>query len=158
MWPARTADPIEIRLSVLVDSVEREVFVRVSGMFALLIVPAAVLAGPISQYYLTAGDQFNNWIVQGSSVVTSWDQHNHNGTGAGYGESGIAVSDDVRTLGNGTAESLGSEYTLAGVYTGVDIAAIGLGGFYDGTTDGKYIYSGSSARPARRSRSPLPGP
>src|SRR5438445_8906305 len=35
---------------------------------------AGASAGPVSQYYLTAGDEGTNWVVQGRSVVNDWAQ------------------------------------------------------------------------------------
>lgn len=99
-------------------------------------------AGPISTYYLTAGDQGTNWIVQGTTA-TPYDQANDN-------EYAIAVSGDVRTLWNGNQGFgappylPGSQYTLAGVYTGTDYAYPVTDpsvAFYDGTTDGNFNYS-----------------
>lgn len=101
-------------------------------------------AGPISLLYLTAGDQGTNWMIQGTSATSFDQQHPQDG-----GEYAIAVSGDVRTLGNGNqgfgggSSHPGAQYTLAGVYTGVDYAYPAVGGlaFYDGTTDGTYNYS-----------------
>src|SRR5215207_4584606 len=110
---------------------------------------AAIAAGPTSAYYLTAGDQFltpgnpgMNWVVQGSSVINSWVQHHPELDG----EYAIAVSNTVRTLGNGTFNHhhAGSEYTLAGVYTGTDFLYPSVGpnvAFYDGATNGSANFS-----------------
>lgn len=100
-------------------------------------------AGPLSAYYLTAGDQGQNWVVQGAAVVNNWAQANPQE----FGEYAIAVTDAVRTLGNGGqgfggSSHPGSEYTLGGVYTGVDYAyPVPDEAFYDGTSDGTFNYS-----------------
>src|SRR2546430_10837732 len=95
-------------------------------------------AGPISTWYLTAGDQGTNWMIQGASASSFPQHHPEN-----QGEYAVAVSGDVRTLGNGnTGSGLGSQYTLAGVYTGTDYAYPNTAlRFYDGATDGTYNYS-----------------
>ena len=91
----------------------------------------AAQAGPSSVLYLTAGDQGNNWIVQGTSTTVF--------TQAQPGEYAIAVSGDVRTTGPFIGVA-GAQYTLGGVYTGVDYFAT-VGNLYDGATDGTVNYS-----------------
>ncbi len=101
--------------------------------------PGATLAGPISEYYLTAGDQGMNWVVQGAAVVRSWSQQHP----SNRGEYALAVTDTIRTLGNGNqgARGPGAEYTLAGVYTGTDYPYPPIdASFYDGATDGTNFY------------------
>jgi hypothetical protein len=96
-------------------------------------------ADPVSRYYLTAGDQGTNWVVQGNSIINSWPQfHTEN-----QGEYAIAVAGFVRTLGNGyQGGHPGSEYTLAGVYTGRDfLYPVSGASFFDGTTDGSHNFS-----------------
>jgi hypothetical protein len=96
--------------------------------------------GPIQQLYLTAGDQRTNWVVQGSSVVNSFQQNCAPFCSIG-GESAIALPGSVRTLGD-TNDLPGSEYTFAGVPTGVKYPYPVQGvNFYDGTTDGTHNYS-----------------
>src|SRR2546426_7492396 len=99
---------------------------------------ASIAQGPISAYYLTAGDQGNNWIAQGTSASSFPQAHPGN-----LGEYGIAVDSTVRTLGNGNdGINLGAQYTLAGVYTGTDYPYPDPSlRFYDGTTDGTLNYS-----------------
>jgi hypothetical protein len=105
---------------------------------------AAVNAGPLTEYYLTAGDQGTNWVVQGITVTASFPQHHPED----QGEYAIAVTDTVRTLGNGNValgrvpSHAGSEYTLSGIYTGTDfVYPVDAFGFYDGATDGRFNYS-----------------
>lgn len=118
------------------------------GLAWLAAAPALAAAqGPAGTYYLTNGDQGLNWRVQGLTAVSS-AQANLNGGGGGNGEYAIAVSSDIRTLGNGNSGSdsvprLGSLYNLNFVYQGVDYPypTLGTRSFYDGTTDGSSIYS-----------------
>jgi hypothetical protein len=110
-----------------------------AAAFLVLILPATLgLAnvGPISPYYLTiAGGEESSpgiVVVQGSSVVNAWLPNN------GSGEFAIAVADTVRILGNPYGSPpFGSEYTLAGAYTGVNYPYPGAEVFLDGTTDGR---------------------
>src|SRR6476646_12028642 len=105
--------------------------------------------GPVSPYYLTAGDQGLNFVVQGNTI-TSFPQH-HSASG---GEYAIAVTDTMRTLGTGNVAlgrmppHAGSEYTVAGadagvgLYTGTDFPyPINSAGFFDGATDGRFNYA-----------------
>jgi len=97
-------------------------------------------AGPISVYYVTAGDETTNWALQGSGVVNSWTQ---NFTGGG-GEYAIAVPGSIRTLGNGNSgdQGPGSDYTLGGTFTGTTYNyPVGGPLFYDGTSDGTNNYA-----------------
>jgi hypothetical protein len=92
--------------------------------------------GPMSKLFLTAGENNMNWVVQGSSVVNSWTQHNG-------GEYPLAVFNTVRTLGLGSGFN-GSEYTLNGAFTGVTYPYPPIGitsDVYDGTTDTTSNYS-----------------
>jgi hypothetical protein len=97
----------------------------------------AQAAGPVSEYYLTAGSPSSRLVaVQGGSIVfdnamapTSQQQYP------------IAVGSTVRTLGY-NATYTGGEYTLAGVPTGATYAYPGVPtGMYDGTTDGTFNYA-----------------
>jgi len=119
-------------------------------LFLITIAGASANPGPISKYYLTAGDQGTNWVVQGTALVTSYPQH-HSEDG---GEYAIAVTDTVRTLGTGNVAlgrippHPGSEYTesdtynIDGVYTGTDYPYPNpSNAFYDGATDGRFNYS-----------------
>jgi len=112
-----------------------------SGACLSLLV-AGASAGPVSQYYLTAGDEGTNWVVQGSGVVNTWSQQ-HPGGG---GEYAIAVTGTVKTLGNGNCGGgagcgLGSQYTLGGTYTGTNYPYPPVNGaFYDSASDGVNNY------------------
>ncbi|MBX9583940.1 MAG: PEP-CTERM sorting domain-containing protein [Gemmataceae bacterium] len=108
------------------------------ALAAAAVVGGAAQAGPIGPYYVTAGDQGTNWTLQGTSATSFAQAHPGN-----LGEYGIAVSGDVRTIGNGNDQvNLGAQYTLAGVDTGTDYPYPLTGVlFYDGTTDGRYNYS-----------------
>jgi len=97
----------------------------------------ALVAGPISEYYVTAlDDAGNNYVhvLQGSAVVRSWNTPQ-------APEPPIAVMDTVRTTG-GQAGDIGHEYTLAGVPTGAVYPCIPpIDALFDGTTDGQYNYA-----------------
>ncbi len=117
-----------------------------------LAVTTQAYASPISPYYVTAGNQGLNWILRGSSAVSFNQRHWFVDQGHVFGEHAIAVDGTVRTLGtnfvaDGLPPSQGAEYTLAGVYTGVDfdypIDAAALS-FLDATTDGDHIYAVAS--------------
>jgi hypothetical protein len=95
--------------------------------------------GPTGTYYLTAGDQGTNWIIQGTTATPFAD--NQPGLG---GEYAIAVTSTVQTLGNGNPfdKGLGAQYTLGGVFTGTNYAYPAVtASFFDGTTDGAHNYS-----------------
>jgi len=98
------------------------------------------LPGPISPYYLTAGEQGKDWVVQGMSVINTWNQQHKQGVG----EYAIVVTDSVRDLGSfyQNNASTGSQYTLAGVYTGTNYPyPLAQAAFWDGASDGIYNYS-----------------
>jgi len=95
---------------------------------------ANLLAGPISEYYLTVGQQNLFHVVQGSSVNRTW-------LGATDWQSSLAVVNTVRTMGAFPGYS-GQEFTLSGSPTGTTYPFPLTGGeFYDGTTDGVYNYA-----------------
>lgn len=116
-------------------------FVAYRGfVIAALLGASSAWAGPVSNYYLTAGDQGTNWItVQGNDVSFAQQQPTN------LGEYAIAVTTTVNTLANGNCGGigcgLGSQYTLAGVYTGVNYTYPTLGSFYDGASDGSNFYT-----------------
>jgi hypothetical protein len=106
--------------------------------------------GPVSPYFLTAGDQGTTFIVQGTEIIGSFPQHHPED----QGEYAVAVTDTIRTLGNGNVAlgrvpaHAGSEYTVsdpntaAGIYTGTDFPYPNpSNAFYDGATDGRFNYS-----------------
>ncbi len=105
-------------------------------VIAALLAASASASAQTSKYYVTAGDQHTNFVLQGGSVYQQWTQANSLTT---LGEYAIAVRGDVRTLSNNV---LGSKYTLTGVYSGTTYAAPVAGAvFYDGATDGIFNYS-----------------
>ena len=92
---------------------------------------SARAAGPVSVYYLTAGQEGKLLGVQGSTVVFDIPMS------AAGDQFPIAVNSTVRTLGWRTGFT-GAEYTLAGVPTGTTypFPAGSFGDFYDGATNG----------------------
>src|SRR6516164_175210 len=92
--------------------------------------------GPRSPYYLTAGEQGMDWVVQGNSVIANWPQVHKNGVG----EYAISVCDTVHVLGSsyGGTTTIGSEYTLNGIPTGTDYPypPVPKAAFWDATTTG----------------------
>jgi hypothetical protein len=113
----------------------RSLIAVITVFSALSFAGTASAAGPVSKLYLTAGDQQMIWVVQGTSVVNSWsEQHQF--------EYPLAVSSTIRTLGRFAGE-FGSEYTLAGAFTGTTYAFPFSGGQFlvDGTTDTTSNYS-----------------
>ena len=107
-------------------------------LFALVNSAGALAAGPTGKYYLTAGTQHQNWIVQGTAT-TSFAQVSNGGANF---ESPIAVAGDIRTISNtsGGGTTLGSQYTPSGVFTGTTYAGVAQN-FYDGATDGARNFS-----------------
>ena len=112
----------------------RQLIIGLAAMVVLVLaLSVATHAGPVSRYYVTAGEQGMIHVIQGSSVVDSWSTQNR--------EYPIAVLGGfVRTSrprGGGT----GSEYTTGGTFTGTTYPYPGtIGAFYDGTTDGTHNY------------------
>ena len=100
-----------------------------------LLAPIASQAGPASELYLTAGQENTILVVQGNNVVRSWGVVHNN-------EYAIAVMGTVQTT-IGASGFAGSEYTLAGAYTGVSSTFPNLPGtsIYDGASDGTYLYA-----------------
>lgn len=97
-------------------------------------------AGPLSEYYITSGDQRTIHVIQGNSVNRSWGMV---GTTRG-GEYPIAVLNGfVRTADSTGNRGVGAEYTTAGVPTGNTYPWAFPGGssFWDGTTDGQFNYA-----------------
>jgi hypothetical protein len=120
-----------------------------AGSSSLPAGPAGSNPGPVSPYYLTAGDQGLNFVIQGTSVA-AFPQHHPEDSG----EYAIVVTDTIRTLGSGNIAlgrippHNGSEYTIAdayiaaGQYTGTDFPyPVTSAGFFDGATDGRFNYS-----------------
>jgi hypothetical protein len=107
----------------------------IAFVLSCLLAPISSQAGPVSELYLTAGQENTILVVQGSNVVRSWGVVHNN-------EYAIAVMGTVQTT-IGASGFLGSEYTLAGAYTGVTSTFPNLPGtaVYDGASDGTYIYA-----------------
>lgn len=125
---------------------------RLALVFVWLCGSAALFGGPVSPYYVTAGNQSRNWVLQGGSVVNSWNQAcSPCGTGDPYALTGefalVVANGSVKQLANGDAGWFdsyydGSQYTLAGTFTGTRYAyPVRYAGFYDGATDGVHNYS-----------------
>lgn len=106
--------------------------------FALSLSLTALFAAPISTYYLTAGDNGANIIIQGGVATVYAQQYPGNG-----GEYAIAVDSTVRTLSNGNSGAgTGAQYDLGFSFTGTSYTyPTPSYAFYDGTTDGAYNYS-----------------
>jgi hypothetical protein len=97
-------------------------------------VGSAAAQGPISPYFLTAGDQVMNHRLTGMSLL-SWGAAN-------AGEYPIAVYggsiNRVRTSGPITGN--GAEYDFNGNVTGGPFSLSGVGSCWDSTTDGNFNY------------------
>jgi hypothetical protein len=90
---------------------------------------SAQAAGPVSDYYIIDGNNFNCYLVNGLNVTTLFQTRDD--------QMPLAVVDTIRTYGEYNTD-FGSEYTLGGTWTGVDYGAGGGpdGQRVDGTTDG----------------------
>jgi len=100
-------------------------------MGALIVCSGSVLAGPITDYWLTAGDQSVVYVVNGSGIVNTI-----NTPGVPNHEYPIAIGDTVRTYG-GINGWFGREYQLDGTLTGNTYTNPGdFTSGWDGTTDG----------------------
>lgn len=106
------------------------------GLLAAM--PAAGRAqtlGPVSTYFLTAGDQQKVHAIQGSSVVASFSTA---GTGREYPL--FVLNDSIVTVGPSTSET-GRTYTFSGVASGsATTYPVANGSAWDATTDGTYAY------------------
>jgi hypothetical protein len=101
---------------------------------ALTLAASSAFAGPISKYYASVnGSQIK--VAQGNSIVQQWNTVHG-------GEWSINVNGDIRTSPAGD-NSQGSQYTLAGAYTGTNYLdeATGYQDTDDSTTDGLYNYT-----------------
>ena len=103
--------------------------VLVAGTIAALAsTPAS--AGPVTPYWLTAGDQGRTYVVQGNSVIQT-----HTYSPGAHHEYPIAIADTVRTFG-GVNTRFGREYNLDGTLTGTTYTNTGpFNGVWDGTTN-----------------------
>jgi hypothetical protein len=96
--------------------------------------------GPVSKYYLTAGEQGITAITQFNNVIGTFFEHFPQSPG----QYAISVLNTVRIMGSflDGIISIGSEYTLSGTYTGVNFPfPLAGAGFWDGATDGTNNYS-----------------
>lgn len=104
-----------------------QAFARRAFMLWLFLVPVALDAGPISPYYIVSGSNKNIRIFQGNKLTGSFTLKSQTFA--------LAVTDAVRTYPY--LSGFGSEYSLAGVYTGVDYPLAGSEmEALDGATDG----------------------
>jgi DNA-binding beta-propeller fold protein YncE len=91
-------------------------------------------AGPVSTLYITAGDQQELFLVQGSTVTQE--------PAVQAEEYALAVRDTVRTLGLGDFFGVvGNEYTLAGTPMAATYTNSFGSQMLDGTTDGVFNYA-----------------
>ena len=91
-------------------------------------------SGPISSLYMVSWQNAGMQVVQGNSVVNSWER-------AGLNELAVVVDGTVKTYAYSTEDSYGAEYTLGGTPTGTTYALDYPNNLYiDATTDGTYIY------------------
>src|SRR5450755_1436854 len=87
----------DFRRPTVLQEILMNIIKFVLSFACLLLYVAGASAGPVGMYYLTAGDQGTNWVVQGTTVVTSGTQAHT----ANLGEYAIALTGGtVRTLGN----------------------------------------------------------
>lgn len=103
----------------------------VMGLLLGALAVPALAAGPVSEYFLVSGDQRRVDVVQGSNLLRTWATPDF--------EYPVAVASTVKTFGavNGTT---GREYDYNGNQTG-NTYPNRYGTFWDGTTDGRNIYS-----------------
>lgn len=92
---------------------------------------SARAAGPVSDYYIIDGQNFNCYLVNGTNVTTLFQTRDD--------QMPLAVVDTIRTYGEYSTD-FGSEYDLSGNWMGVDYPAGGGpdGQRVDGTTDGSH--------------------
>jgi hypothetical protein len=96
--------------------------------------------GPVSPFYITAGQQGIVAVTQVADVKFTFNEH-HPDTPGQYA---IAVLDTVRIMGAFLEGNytVGSEYSLEGVFTGHDFPfAVQGAGFWDGASDGTHNYA-----------------
>jgi hypothetical protein len=107
-------------------------FLAASASAAVLAAASAALAGPVTPYWLTAGDQSRIYVVQGNSLV----QTIVTGSVPDH-EYPIAIDDTVRTFAGGGGNNFGREYALDGTPTGATYTNSNtLSSGWDGATDG----------------------
>jgi hypothetical protein len=93
----------------------------------------AAAQGPVSSYYLIAGDQRTDWRVQGTNVLNSWSQVVDT-------EYPVAINGGiVKTTGVGQGLT-GAGYSLSGTDTGSRYTNPAPVGMYDGASDGTHNF------------------
>lgn len=110
-------------------------FLTCCAVAASLLWTSVAYAGPVSNYYVSVGGTQIK-VVNGDNVVNSWNTVNG-------GEWSVNVYGDVRTNPAGQNAGSGSQYSLAGAYTGVTYQeeVSGYQDTDDSTTDGTYNYT-----------------
>lgn len=94
-----------------------------------------MLAGPVSEYYLTKWVDRGIAVIQDNSVVRSWSI-----APGSYAQLAIVVNGDVKTYSH-YSSGAGAQYSLDGVATGT-LYPNQVGQYpHDGTTDGTYNYA-----------------
>lgn len=101
---------------------------------AMLWAGAAWAQGPVSPYFLTAGDQQSIHRLTGTSLF-SWTA----GDGGEYPIAVFADTGSLRTSGFGGGGQ-GREYDFAGNVIGGPYTLSGIGSAWDATTDGSFLY------------------
>lgn len=97
----------------------------------VLMLAAPIASAQTSELYINQYDSPAMVVVQGGSVVRSWNTQN-------TGENALAVAHTIRTAGNWVfGNSDGAEYDLFGIPQGGPFAIFGPGFWLDGTTDGQ---------------------
>ena len=96
------------------------------GLVGLL---APCATAQTSELFVTDYDSAAMAVVQGGSVIRSWNNGNS-------GENALAVSGTIRTGGSGVSSYGGAEYDLFGTPLGSSYSMPAVGNWYDGTTDG----------------------
>jgi len=104
---------------------------------ALTLAATSAFAGPISKYYASVNGSTIK-VAQGNAVVQQWNTSKS-------GEWALNVDGDIRTSAPDGGRQ-GSQYTLAGAYTGTSYADEASSSFRwsdtdDSTTDGRYNYT-----------------
>lgn len=114
----------------------RNKFLKLAFVSIGLSLSVSAIAGPISTYYLTAGDQSKIYVIQGNSLVNTIN------TTSGYNHPyPIAIADTIRTF-TYSGGRYGTEYALDGTPTGNEYYNPSFLSLTDGTTDGlNYNYA-----------------
>lgn len=104
-------------------------------LFGIGSVGRAQALGPVSTYYLTAGDQQHVHAIQGTSVTRTFT------TASGGREYPLFVLDSAIVTSGSIGSETGRVYTLAGVAGSTAIAfSLSTGSAWDAATDGTHAY------------------